>query len=158
MTTYRPLLLRVKAAYDPVLRDAAASTYDNVHLRGELARAPAELAVAVEEAHNAAEAVAAGMLRELEEKLASAEAEAEEVGSRALDTRAEREARDAEDQLSRFQRSSASARREVEQLTAANRRAQAELLAASSWARLRRPVGAGAAAPAPVPAAGEPGV
>jgi hypothetical protein len=135
MTTYRPLLLRVKAAYDPVLRDAAASTYDNVHLRGELARAPAELvrahervvalspaasrslaaseagarlhicgappnsnavlmcavccaqAVAVEEAHNAAEAVAAGMLRELEEKLASAEAEAEEVGSRALDTR-----------------------------------------------------------------------
>lgn len=43
MTTYRPLLLRVKAAYDPALRDAAAAVYDNVQLRGELARAPAEL-------------------------------------------------------------------------------------------------------------------
>lgn len=43
MTTYRPLLLRIKAAYDPVLRDATASVYDNAHIRGELARAPAEL-------------------------------------------------------------------------------------------------------------------
>ena len=58
---------------------------------------------------------------------------------------AEREARDAEDQLSRFQKSTASAKRELEQLTAANRRAQQELLAASSWARLGRP-SAGAAA------------
>lgn len=43
MTTYRPLLLRIKAAYDPVLRDAMASTYDNVHMKSELAQAPAKL-------------------------------------------------------------------------------------------------------------------
>jgi hypothetical protein len=39
--TYRPLLLRVKAAYDPALRDALGSIYDHVHLKGQLAEAPA---------------------------------------------------------------------------------------------------------------------
>lgn len=42
-TTYRPLLLRIKAAYDATLRDAAASALDGAHLRGELATAPARL-------------------------------------------------------------------------------------------------------------------
>lgn len=62
-----------------------------------------------------------------------------------LPVQAELEAREAEDQLSRFQKSTASAKRELEQLTAANRRAHQELLAASSWARLGRPSGGEAA-------------
>lgn len=49
---------------------------------------------------------------------------------------AEKEASEAEDQLLRFQKSTASAKRELEQLAVANRRAQRELLVASSWGRL----------------------
>ncbi|KAI8465116.1 MAG: hypothetical protein J3K34DRAFT_525665 [Monoraphidium minutum] len=135
-TTYRPLLLRVKAAYDAALRDAAASAHDNAHMRGELARAPAQMAAAVEEAHGAAERDAAAMARELQERLTAAEAAAAE---------AEREAADAEDQLARFQKSAASARRELDQISAANRRTQAELLAGSSWAWLARPAAAAVA-------------
>jgi len=81
ITTYRPLLLQIKAAYEPVLRDALCSYYDYVHLFGELATAPAQLAAAVEAARVAAGHEAAGMVVELEEKLATAEQQAAEVGA-----------------------------------------------------------------------------
>jgi hypothetical protein len=40
MTTYRPLLLRIKQAYDTALEDAAGSAYDHVHLQTELSLMP----------------------------------------------------------------------------------------------------------------------
>jgi hypothetical protein len=40
MTTYRPLLLRIKQAYDAALADAAGSAYDHVHLQTELSLMP----------------------------------------------------------------------------------------------------------------------
>jgi hypothetical protein len=40
VTTYRPLLLRIKGAYDAALRDALASVHDCGVLQGELAEAP----------------------------------------------------------------------------------------------------------------------
>lgn len=40
MTTYRPLLLRIKQAYDPALEDATGSAYDHVHLQAELSMVP----------------------------------------------------------------------------------------------------------------------
>jgi hypothetical protein len=40
MTTYRPLLLRIKQAYDAALEDAAGSAYDYVHLQTELSLMP----------------------------------------------------------------------------------------------------------------------
>lgn len=40
MTTYRPLLLRIKQAYEAALEDAVASAYDHVHLHTELSLMP----------------------------------------------------------------------------------------------------------------------
>eukprot|EP00878_Enallax_costatus_P041414 GHUV01048172.1.p1 GENE.GHUV01048172.1~~GHUV01048172.1.p1 ORF type:complete len:101 (+),score=15.27 GHUV01048172.1:249-551(+) len=40
MTTYRPLLLRIKQAYEAALVDAIASAYDHVHLQAELSLMP----------------------------------------------------------------------------------------------------------------------
>ncbi len=36
MTTYQPVLLRIKQAYDQVLQDALESAFDNIHIREEL--------------------------------------------------------------------------------------------------------------------------
>jgi len=40
MTTYRPLLMRIKAAYDTALDDALQSANDHAHLLLELAAMP----------------------------------------------------------------------------------------------------------------------
>lgn len=79
-TTYRPLLLRVKAAYDAAARAGAAAAGDRAELRCALAGAPERLAAAAEAARAAAGREAAAAAAALETELLEAEAAAAEVG------------------------------------------------------------------------------
>ncbi|KAF6253169.1 hypothetical protein COO60DRAFT_1670071 [Scenedesmus sp. NREL 46B-D3] len=132
MTTYRPLLLRIKTAYDTALEDAAGSAYDHVHLQAELSLMPQRHAEAVAGARAEASARAAAMQDELQHKLQELKQEA---------AQAEAEFVQADEQLHYYQKHILQARTELDQLETANRRSYKELLDGSSWHLLAQPQG-----------------
>ena len=52
MTTYKPLLKRIKRQYDRALEDAMKSSFENIHLKSEFAAAESNLSKAVDDALN----------------------------------------------------------------------------------------------------------
>ena len=50
LTTYKPLLTRLKAEYDAALEDALRSSYENIHMRAALAVSEAQLGKVVDAA------------------------------------------------------------------------------------------------------------
>ena len=48
MTTYKPILSKIKVEYDAALEDALRSSYDNIHMRASLAVSEAHLQRAVD--------------------------------------------------------------------------------------------------------------
>ncbi|KAK9808839.1 hypothetical protein WJX72_004735 [[Myrmecia] bisecta] len=126
-TTYRGLLLRIKAAYDAALEDALASSHDNVYMRAELAVQEQRQARAVEAARSEATTSAAHQrsalcwyLQDTQERAQAAETAADaaekEVEAAALELRATRVA--------------------AAELTEHIRRQRQALLKTSSWSKL----------------------
>uniref|UniRef100_A0A061S9K7 Flagellar associated protein n=2 Tax=Tetraselmis sp. GSL018 TaxID=582737 RepID=A0A061S9K7_9CHLO len=97
-TTYRPLLLRIKAQYDAALEDALQSSQEHVHMKAELAVVEQRRIRTVEEARTSAAQQVSEARKELEHRLlameeraAAAEARVRAAESEARAARAEEE-------------------------------------------------------------------
>jgi hypothetical protein len=158
MTTYRPLLMQIKVAYDAALAEAVAASCDNAFLRARLADARAQHAQRLAAARDAAEQAAAAMEVELAERLQLLQAQAQQVRWLAFalwvswwpcwrDPGATRhssptcastqqvsaECAQLQEQLGRLQKATAAAHGELAAVERGARRASHDLLAASNW-------------------------
>ena len=124
MTTYKPLLKRIKRQYDRALEDAMKSSFENINLKSEFAAAESNLSKAVDDAL-AECADNALILRDqlfsqlagLESKAALAEAEAQASETCTKDTKQE---------LLQLQNKTIALQQE-------NRKLQEQLMAKSTW-------------------------
>eukprot|EP00951_Prasinocladus_malaysianus_P004382 scaffold30748_cov43-Prasinocladus_malaysianus.AAC.5 len=99
-TTYRPLLLRIKAQYDVALEDALESAHENVHMKSELAVIEQRRLRAVEEARVEASKMMSESRRELEHRLMEMEERAAMAEERSRNAEAEARLARAEEERS----------------------------------------------------------
>ncbi|KAJ9528271.1 hypothetical protein QJQ45_014241, partial [Haematococcus lacustris] len=126
-STYRSLLLRIKAVYDAALDDALASIYDSVHMRGELAIAEERLDTALRKARQTALEDATKSRKEIQDEIVQHTLVAEAAEQRCA-------AAEAEIQASRAH--TARLREQEAALLKQNAEAKQAMLAASSFAEV----------------------
>lgn len=124
MTTYKPLLVRVKREYDAALEEALKSSYQNIQMRAELTDARAQQIKSVDAALQESEASAVTLKRNLLDQLTETEERAQVAEQRAADLEASCD--DVRKQLRVQQRKSA-------ELTKENDRILHQMLQKSTW-------------------------
>lgn len=124
MTTYKPLLMRIKHEYDIALEDALKSSYQNIQMRAELTDAQIQQAKSVESALQESEASAVTLRKNLLDQLAETEQRALAAENRAAEL--QNESGDARKQLRALQRKGVELQKE-------NDRMLQQMLQRSTW-------------------------
>eukprot|EP00892_Ulva_mutabilis_P010516 jgi/Ulvmu1/7837/UM004_0067.1 len=127
MTTYKPLLKRIKRQYDWALEDAMKSSFENIHLKSEVAAAELNLGKAVDEALSECAGNALVLRDQLFLQLAESEKKANSAETQAQAM--EMGTKDNKHELLQLQNKAISLQQE-------NRRLQEQLMAKSSWSNL----------------------
>eukprot|EP00873_Tetraselmis_striata_P044925 jgi/Tetstr1/465189/TSEL_000861.t1 len=125
-TTYRPLLLRIKAQYDAALDDALESMQENIHMRAELTVVEQRRLRSVEEARVTANTEVSEARRDQEQRLMEAEERA--AGAEARIRAAEAEAREARAEEER-------ALQEYEEYSELIKALRVDIVANSTWGK-----------------------
>jgi chromosome segregation ATPase len=124
MTTYKPLLTRIKREYDSALEEALKSSYQNIQMRADLTDARAQQIKSVDSALQESETSAVTLRRNLLDQLTETEERALAAEHRAADL--ENSCDDARRQLRALQRKSS-------ELLKDNNRILQQMVQKSTW-------------------------
>jgi hypothetical protein len=110
MTTYRPIMIRIRKHYDQALDEALKVSYEHVHMQAELAISESRQAAAVDAALTESVDLALKLRKQLLYQLAKAEERANEAEAAAAQKNAA--VKDAQQQLSHLNRKAYELRQE----------------------------------------------
>lgn len=146
MTTYRPIMTRIRKHYDKALDEALKVSFEHVHMQAELAISESRQAQAVDAALTESANLALQLRKQLLQQLATAEERAQEAEAAAVQKNAA--VKDAQQQLTHLNRKTYDLRQE-------NLRLLQSLKQRSSWAQMpaavKRLEGTGVVSPQAVP-------
>lgn len=124
MTTYKPLLKKIKRQYDCALEDAMKTSFENIHLKSEVAAAQLNLSKAVDQALSECAESALVLRDQLFSQLADSETKANAAEAEAQN--AEITTKDTKQELLQLQNKAIALQQE-------NRKLQDQLMAQSTW-------------------------
>lgn len=124
MTTYKPILKKIKRQYDWALEDAMKTSFENIHLKSEVAAAELNLSKAVDQALSECGDNALVLRDQLFSQLSESETKAKAAEAEAL--AAEVTTKAAKQELLQLQNKAIALQQE-------NRKLQERLLAHSTW-------------------------